>query len=283
EGDGIYDMEFYNGELYVGGNFNHWDLGINSVAKWNGTSWEALANGIVGTASAVNDLYVHDGLLYAGGLFSEPFGNPGTAVVAWNGTTWESPGSGLGGLSFPRVNKMIEYSGKLYAVGAFLEASGIDASMLASWDGLRWCTHGYSLDNEIFTIEHFRDTLVIGGAFRTIDVDSFPYIAAWDGGEFDFECSAPTGPKDLPSASELELSAYPNPAVDWLHLKLGAGVFTPGGYEVRLLTVDGRLLSESNWTTGRVHSVSLDALPAGFYIVAVQGAGQRWTRKVSVK
>lgn len=90
----VYDVAWYNGELYICGNF----VGANGmvcIARHNGTSWQAVGNGIRGPFSLVNLLEVHNGLLYVAGAFaqSSPYGppeNPGCGIVTWDGENWVS-------------------------------------------------------------------------------------------------------------------------------------------------------------------------------------------------
>ncbi len=57
----------FNGLIIIGGKFNSiGSILVNNIAKWNGTSWESIGNGLDDT---VGDLIVYNGDLYACGAF----------------------------------------------------------------------------------------------------------------------------------------------------------------------------------------------------------------------
>src|ERR1700686_550392 len=63
--DRVYALAISGSDVYVGGYFTTADdVIVNHVAKWNGTSWSSLGNGIAGR---VYSLAVSGSTLYAGG------------------------------------------------------------------------------------------------------------------------------------------------------------------------------------------------------------------------
>ena len=87
-----------NGALYMAGYFTQaGSLAVNSVARWNGTTWSGLGTG---TANSIN-AYVFalavsaSGDLYIGGVFNQTGGGVANCVVRWNGTAWNRLGTGL--------------------------------------------------------------------------------------------------------------------------------------------------------------------------------------------
>src|SRR5262249_20824902 len=80
--------------LYAGGDFTTaGGVAANRIAKWNGTSWAALGDGM---NDAVDALAVFDECgaptpcpaLYAGGDFTTAGGGPALRIAKWNGTSW---------------------------------------------------------------------------------------------------------------------------------------------------------------------------------------------------
>ncbi|MCH7791743.1 MAG: hypothetical protein IID31_05635, partial [Planctomycetes bacterium] len=80
--------------LYAAGSFAYADgIRVNSIARWDGSNWEAMGNGL---GSGVNALAVFDAdgpgpgppMLYAGGGFitRDPAGNWLRTLARWNGT-----------------------------------------------------------------------------------------------------------------------------------------------------------------------------------------------------
>jgi hypothetical protein len=134
--DAIYS---FNNELIVGGIFaKAGTTNVNNIAKWNGSSWSALSNGIPASGdifinySGVTSLMVFNSELYAG--------NNTSGVSKWNGTSWSAVGGGIqfaGGFS-PSVVSMCVYNGKLIAGGYFQKAGTNDVFNIAAWNGSNW-------------------------------------------------------------------------------------------------------------------------------------------------
>jgi len=86
------------GNVYVGGYFT--DLGgvaISGVAMWNGSTWGAMAAGLQKAAFPhVYGLAIGpDGLVYAGGDFTDDGTTDMLNVAVWDGVKWSPMGSGL--------------------------------------------------------------------------------------------------------------------------------------------------------------------------------------------
>ncbi|MBK8821808.1 MAG: hypothetical protein IPN58_04130 [Anaerolineales bacterium] len=117
-----------NGDLYVGGSFTNAD-GIaeaDRIAKWNGSAWSALANGI-SNGYVLSILVNSPTEIYVGGSFTNVDSIAAADHVAkWNGSAWSALGSysangalNVSGMSSPGVRSMVLNSGILYVVGAF--------------------------------------------------------------------------------------------------------------------------------------------------------------------
>jgi hypothetical protein len=100
-------------DLYVGGFFNGVGAGgiavagLNNIAKWNGSSWTALGNGLDGKPYA---LVVSGANVYAGGDNGQ-FDN----IAKWNGSSWSALGQGLN----THVSSIAVTSTNIYAGGNF--------------------------------------------------------------------------------------------------------------------------------------------------------------------
>jgi hypothetical protein len=99
--------EFYDGELYVGGYFSSINgKTLKSIAKWDGTQWTSVGtNGFTyqGSRAWVKELVVHDGKLYAGGLFDLFDGIYKKGIAMWDGVMWKDVGGGLDRI-YPNLN-----------------------------------------------------------------------------------------------------------------------------------------------------------------------------------
>ena len=126
----------HNGNLYAAGNFTQaGNTQVNNIAKWTGTEWEALGEGVSANIySIVVDKQNH---LYAGEYFN--FGGNNlpiyNAIYRWNGSQWEIFGTGFdNGVT----TLAIDNQDHLVAGGLFHKAGGIEARGLARWNGQAW-------------------------------------------------------------------------------------------------------------------------------------------------
>jgi hypothetical protein len=147
--------------LFVGGSFT--DIGalnVNNIAKWNGTNWSRLAEGVL--PAAVWALAVHDEdpndtafpALFVGGTFQVAGTTNARRIAKWSGSAWSQLGEGMDNgvyalISFDDDGPGPEYPG-LYAAGGFQRAGGTSANRVARWNrvgqNLRW----WSLNGPIF-------------------------------------------------------------------------------------------------------------------------------------
>jgi hypothetical protein len=110
---------------------------VSNLAKWNGTVWSALDNGLYFSGSSnipfVRAICGYNGNIYAGGYF----GNAGagmtvSSIAKWNGSAWSQCGAGVGG-TYPYVYSLGGYNG-LYVGGSFTTAGGVSANKIAKWN-----------------------------------------------------------------------------------------------------------------------------------------------------
>src|SRR5262249_4050569 len=78
--------------LYVGGAFTNAGGVLNTnIARYDGTNWYSMGGGVGyysgGLASYVNILELHNGKLYAGGVFTNAGGIAASNIAVWNGST----------------------------------------------------------------------------------------------------------------------------------------------------------------------------------------------------
>jgi len=164
--------------LYVGGEFDFaGDVPAANIARWDGTRWAALGNGIRGTVSA---LCVYRGELIVGGQFASAGGVPANCIARWNGTTWAALDAGLEG-AFAAVTALAVYDDALIAGGLFESAGGTSAANIARWDGESWQPLGSGLDAGVRAMTVWNGKLVVAGDFLTAGGVPVEHIARWDG------------------------------------------------------------------------------------------------------
>lgn len=176
-----------SGDIYVGGSFRSADdIVVNHVARWDGTEWHALRDGLNDTVKAL--IVDSSGHLYAGGHFEDAGGDPDADHVAvWDGSSWASLGGSGSGLSGTVMSFAFDSNGDLVAVGNFINAGGDpDADRVAVWNGTSWSSlggPGSGIGAQVNAIALSPGgQLVIGGAFSDAGgVATADYIAAWNG------------------------------------------------------------------------------------------------------
>ena len=192
--DSVYALAVFDdgggAALYVGGNFTTaGNISANRVAKWDGSRWMPLSNGMndIVWALTVFDDGTGDAL-YAGGRFKAGGGGPANRIAKWDGTSWSSVGSGMN--RSVRTLEVFDDGGgaALYAGGSFTVAGGTTARRLARWDGSSWSTHGAGFPRVVRALQVFDDgtgdALYIGGDFTLANKVPAPGLAKWDGTSF---------------------------------------------------------------------------------------------------
>ncbi len=190
-------LAVYNGELYVGGNFNGLTGGAsaNFIARWSGSSWNSVgtgaSNGVGGTNvnflfTSVNALAVYNGELYVGGNFASAGGASAKSIARWNGSSWNSVGTGSGNGVNGVVNALTVYNGELYVGGSFSVAGGAIQDNIARWSGASWIAvptgSGPSgLNGPVNALAVYNGELYVGGDFTVVNGLSANRIARWNG------------------------------------------------------------------------------------------------------
>lgn len=201
----VYAIAINGSDIYVGGNFTvASNIFANRIAKWDGSHWSALGNGIADTVLAIaisgNDVYV-------GG----EFGNPGNFIAKWDGTNWSSLGGGVNDY----VSTLAVSGGDLYVGGRFTMAGGSPANHVAKWNGKNWLALGSGVEDNSpeSNDEHVRslvvsgDNLYVGGYFTIAGGNPAKHIAKWDGNSWS---SLGTGPLNGANFSCSALAANGN-------------------------------------------------------------------------
>ncbi len=177
-----------DGSLYIGGEFGEVVqasgnvIEAANVARWSGSSWEALGTGVDGPVYSL--AVAPNGTLYMGG----EFGMDGSGefelskIAAWDGSNLSSVGNGLGTFSGVQVRALaFDSQGDLHAGGAEL-AGGI-----FKWDGSTWAAIGARHQGVVNTLKFDNsDVMYVGGNFQSVtqsDDSELPAnrIARWTG------------------------------------------------------------------------------------------------------
>lgn len=174
--------------LYSGGLFTHAG-GVESpgVARWDGTAWSAVGNGLPTVTSEINGvrcLAVHDdhrgAALYAGGAFFFD-GEALDMVAQWTGERWTRPGCGIRGSGV--VTELVSHDdgggAALYAGGDFDWSECGRVLNVARWDGTAWMPVGAGIDAPVLAMESVRDSGV--PTLYALRNGASARVVAWDG------------------------------------------------------------------------------------------------------
>jgi hypothetical protein len=171
--------------LYVGGVFTNAGGVLNTnVARYDGTNWYAMGgvgfyNGTL--SSYVNVLELHNGLLYAGGIFTNAGPVAATNVAVWNGSSWSSLGTGSANGVNGTVSALAFQGDDLYVGGNFGVAGGVSAFGIARWSGGSWSALGAGCRGGVQCIGVLGSDIYVSGGFTNVGGVNARELAKWDG------------------------------------------------------------------------------------------------------
>lgn len=189
-------MVEYDGDLYVGGDFNNVAgcTSCDGLVKYDPAtnSWVGGNSGVDlvgGVDFSVRCLYVNpsDGNLYMGGEFPDLWDgdaaapDPNMAYIAkYDGSNWTPLGTGLN----EYVRAIHEYNGDLVAGGYFTNAGGVPANKIARWDGTNWNAMGLGfdasgIDEYVKSATVWNGIFFAGGAYTQAEGNPMDHIAQW--------------------------------------------------------------------------------------------------------
>lgn len=176
------------GELYAAGNFvtayNAAGTGspvtVNYIARWTGTAWATLNNGMGGVVTAI--AFDAAGTLYAGGTFTTCNGAATVCngLARWDGATWTRVGTG----SFAGVQALaVGTDNRLYIGGTTANMDGVaDADFIAAWNPTLLVTEalGTGTNNYVYALAvDFAGAVFAGGTFTTAGGGTAKRVARW--------------------------------------------------------------------------------------------------------
>jgi hypothetical protein len=127
-----------NGDLVAGGEFmTAGGVTANSIARWDGSSWQPLGSGMNGAVFRL--VVLPNGDLVAGGNFTTAGGVTVNRIARWDDSSWAPLGSGMSGSVFALA---VLPNDELVACGDFTSAGGGPSGYWARWSetGIPWFT-----------------------------------------------------------------------------------------------------------------------------------------------
>lgn len=185
-----YVLKVWDNDLYVSGNFlNADDMTCNRIARWDGSDWHSLNEGLA--PNNVWDMEVYNGNLYAGGSFNHAVYENiyERAIMKWDGSEWSAIGRGIGADDQGGVMALCVFNGELYAGGQFTTMDSIPCNGLAKYNDSsdEWSSVGdgvWGLGSIINDMVVYNDELYITGSFYYMDGLPVNKICKYDGSNF---------------------------------------------------------------------------------------------------
>ena len=184
-------------DLYAGGDFTTAynegsSLVANYVAKWDGSDWSALGNGVNSSVYVLALDTNQD--LYVGGNFTNVDSIPEADYIAkWDGANWSAlAGNGASAGTLDNTVFALAAQGTdIYVGGRFTSAKNTsntaipNTAYLAKWNGSAWSAVDNitsPLNDEVLALTYSGGSLYVGGKFTNLNgLDAADRIAKWNG------------------------------------------------------------------------------------------------------
>jgi hypothetical protein len=214
--DGLKKMIRYKSYIVTCGSFfNQPYNSYSRIAKFDGTNWSPIGNGVQGAFDGISDMIVFQDTLYLAGSMNKANGNAGTHIMKWDGTTLMDAGFG-NWYGTDLIKQLVVYRNRLYAFGNFQHAANQKSFGIAYYEKGKWTVPQDSIDNSINSAVVYHDELYIAGGFWSIGGDpSIKYFAKLKCPDFDAANGCISSVEDN-SLKHSSLKVYPNPASRYL-------------------------------------------------------------------
>lgn len=173
-----------DGVVYAGGDLvdSAGRLAVNSVARWDGTEWHTMEQGLY---YGIEAMAVIDGGVLAGGSFTRAGSVDAHGLALWNGSAWRKWEGEISQAGGDVYCSAVDSEGRLYVAGKFSMAGGMPVNNVARWDGTAWSALGTGVGSTINSISIGPDgDIYVAGGFgfigRAGEAATFN-MARWDG------------------------------------------------------------------------------------------------------
>lgn len=244
-------MTTFAGNLYVTGGYATTEGTKYAVARFDGTTWTPLRQGIIeqiGVIAAAKDL------LYTA-VTMQALDDPATTVDRWNAQdgTWAQVGGELDTLN-GTISALLVNNDGLFIGGTFSSRSdgtfpAVQSLARRNITGNFWEALGSGVNNEVATLTQGNKLMIVGGAFTQAGDKPARYLAAYSNADTTTE--PPLSVDATEAARTLAVACHPTPTSGLTTISFSL----PNPASVLLLVYD---------VTGQeVARLSGDAFPAG--------------------
>ncbi len=171
------------GDHVVGGAFTAaGGVPASYIARWDGSSWNALGSGMNNTVGTL--LLMPGGDVMAGGLFTTAGGATATHFARWDGTSWSPIGSGAEPVPghMPNFSAMATLPNGDLVVDGNVSGGGVRTCTVMHWDGTAWNQLGGMFDDWVTAMRTAQNGDIYAvGEFQNVGGVPAAHIARWDG------------------------------------------------------------------------------------------------------
>ncbi len=186
--DTVFAIAVQGNSVYAGGIFSSaGGVSANNIARWDGSRWSALGDGITGspgggTVPTVYALATSGSSVYAGGFYTNAGHIAVNNLAQWNGRVWGDIGRGVNG---PVYTIAVNRSG-VFVGGQFATAGGVTVNNVARWNGTRWLSLAGGTDPSatVNALGFMGGLLFAGGGFTTVGGVTASHVAQWNGSQW---------------------------------------------------------------------------------------------------
>jgi len=184
--DAVFDIHFYNNELYAAGGFDSiGGIKASCIARWDGSIWHEIDSTDFGSGIIYSAIH-YNGELFIAGVFQNWNASLGL-VCKWNGNAWEIPGGDINNIPLgSTIENMEVYNNELY-LGGYIYPNGNNLHDLGivRWDGVNWKDVGGGINGNgsprVNRMMSYDNKLFVAGYFDTAGTIPASAIAIWDG------------------------------------------------------------------------------------------------------
>lgn len=259
------DIAYYQGNYYIGGNFES-ITGPDDLAILENGTLHYVGEGLTGAFTSVSALVEYQEELYIGGLIAQSQGNIANHLLRWNGETF----NGVGDTIFDEnellttggpVNYLQVREGYLYASGAFGYIGDLHIPILARYDGSQWCGfHTGSFDYSSMGFAFIDNKILLFVPFTTVGGQS----SIWWLYENIDDVGQCTEPLALKTAQPQTFELYPNPSSGIIYIQSVNEM-----HAMEIVNALGQRVFTKKMN-GKAVKIDLTTIPPGMYLVRVE-------------
>lgn len=190
----------FQGQLHAAGYFGTVNgVVYNGVARWDGSAWQPLGQGLsddVGAfpgssvvtnsnvlGSGIDDMIEFQGELVVTGRFARAGSVAAANIARWDGSTWRALPAPGAQIDAP-VRASVIHQGRLIIGGGFINAGGSVVNGIAQRVNGAWAPMGNGFQGAVASLASDETNLIAGGLVQLPDGTVKGRVSRWDGSQW---------------------------------------------------------------------------------------------------